>query len=70
MWGPEELELAYQIEKYDSKWNEIRSDDGNLLYWANRQTRQIYRVGSAYVGGVFIGRSLRDKRATIIQNRV
>lgn len=55
---PEENELAYQVETYDSRWNEIRSDSGSLLYWANKYTKQIYRVDASYVSGpinLFLG---------------
>lgn len=48
---PEEIELAYQVEKYDSRWNEIRMGAGTVLYCANKSTRQIYRVVDGYVSG-------------------
>ena len=50
--------MSYQVETYDSKWNEIRDVSGNLLYWANRHGRQIYRVEAGYVDGpinLFLG---------------
>lgn len=56
--------MAYQVEKYDSKWNEIRNDSGTLLYWANKYTRQIYRVDAGYVSGpinLFLGDNMTAK---------
>ena len=56
--------MAYQVEKYDSRWNEVRIGTGRSLYWANRQTRQIYRVDDGYVSGpihLFLGDNVTEQ---------
>lgn len=56
--------MAYQVEKYDGRWNEIRSEAGALLYWANRSSKQIYRVESGYVSGpiqLFLGDNVTNQ---------
>jgi hypothetical protein len=47
----EQNEMSYQVESYVTEWNEIKNDAGNLLYWANKRTKQIYRVAYGYVSG-------------------
>jgi hypothetical protein len=57
----EDAEMSYQVEKYDSRWNEIRDEKGNLLYCANRVNKQIYRIEDGYASGpmtLFLGRDV------------
>lgn len=56
--------MAYQVETYDSKWNEIRSETGSLLYWANRRSKQIFRISAGYVSGpihLFLGDNVTNQ---------
>lgn len=55
MQEPEEIAVAYPVENYESRWNVIRLGTGPLLYWANRHSRQMFRVSDGYVGGPITG---------------
>ena len=56
--------MSYQVQTYDSRWNEIRAEDGTLLYWANKRDCKIYRIEGGYAGGpiqLFLGREVSDQ---------
>jgi len=47
----EEVGLVYQVQRYNSEWNEILDDQGNLIYLANKFSRLIFRVKRETIRG-------------------